>query len=245
MRITQRTGDVRLASEADVYTPSRTPWQRAPLLPSNVPPPPFAWLLWPFIIVALTGLTFSLGPAACSSTAAAQENDRYKSQLALELAVVAAHEGALYSLRDTALIYQVLEARASTDRSRLALLRAHSPRALGISPCAGGNCTWSVELLRAPSRPPASMDAAWWNAARADAWALVQRKALGLVYGVDNDRPCSRAPYTWGGAMDLEGAYDRRGLVPIGCEGTANDGFAFMPRSLRVLSADVAKGSNP
>lgn len=185
------------------------------------------------LVLTLTGLSLLLARAAFAAP-------DYRPQLALELAVVAAHEGALDNLRDTALLFQVLESRARTDRGRLALLRAHSPRALGIEPCNGGNCRWSVELLHAPSTTPSSVDAGYWRTVRAPQWTLVQRKALGLVYGTDSDRPCPVAPWSWGGAMDLSGAWLERRLVPLGCEGTLNDGFAFAPRT---LSAATARGT--
>lgn len=175
--------------------------------------------LWLALILALLGVTVCIGRAFA--------DDRVRQQLALELAVVAAHEGALDNLRDTALIWQVLESRRTTDRGRLELLRAHSPRALGLAPCAGGNCRWSVELLRNPHATPASVDAAYWQRVRAGTWALVMRTAQGLVYGVDTDRPCASAPFSWGYAGDVDSAWSKRRLVPLGCEGTLNDGFAF------------------
>ncbi len=188
------------------------------------------------IVVALTGLCGVFARAAYG-----QEHDR-RPELALSLAVVAAHEGALDNVRDTALIYQVVEYRARTSAGRLSFLRAHSPRALGIAPCSGGNCAWSVELLRAPSKTPSSVEPGYWANVRAPQWALIQRKALGLVYGVDDDRPCIGSPYSWGYAGDVESAYRERRLVPMGCAGVLNDGFAFAPRA---LSAAIAKGSNP
>jgi hypothetical protein len=239
MRTTQRTGYVRPSSEADVYTPSRTP-RRACSTPIARPP------LDTFVLVALA---FVLLPICILlartfiSTAEARSAD-LRDQLALELAVVAAHEGALDNLRDTALIYQVLEARAVSTAGRIALLRLHSGRALGRKPCEGGNCAWSVELLRNPHATPPSVDAAYWTRVRAGDWTLVMRKAQGLVYGIDDDRPCLGAPYSWGYAGDLKSAWLDRRLLPMGCAGTLNDGFALAPRSLRVLSADVAKGSS-
>lgn len=174
---------------------------------------------------------------ACLATAEIGQADArtYRSardQLALELAVVAAHEGALDNARDTALVWQVVEARALTTQSRLNFLRAHSPRALGRKTCSGGNCVWSRELLLAPEEPPASLSAAWWKATRAPAWEQLQRYALELVYGLELWRPCPAAPYSWGYAGDLQSAWLKRRLVPLGCEGVMNDGFRVAPAEL-------------
>ena len=59
---------------------------------------------WAFLSLALAWLCV----LACECKARAQRDER--EQLALELAVVAAHEGALANLAETALVYQVLEA---------------------------------------------------------------------------------------------------------------------------------------
>lgn len=188
--------------------------------------------IW-WLVFVLSGLL-----ALAARNAHAQDRfDKRLEQLALEVAVVAAHEGALDNLRDTALVWQVVEARARTTSGRLAFLRSHSGRALGLKPCNEGNCAWSTELLRAPSKTPESVDAGYWRAVRAPQWELVQRKALGLVYGTDADRPCPSAPYTWGGAMDIESAWLKRRLVPMGCHGTLNEGFRVAPKTLRAVAA--------
>jgi hypothetical protein len=172
------------------------------------------------------------------STASASTPRSQRDQLALELAVVAAHEGALDNPREAALIWQVVEARAETTQGRLMFLRAHSARALGRKTCSIGNCIWSRELLTDPEHAPASLSAAWWNAMRAPAWLALQRYAAELVYGIELWRPCPVAPYSWGYAGDLESAWRERRLVPIGCEGTMNDGFTVAPRE---LTAAIAK----
>jgi hypothetical protein len=180
-----------------------------------------------FFVIATVGLVLAL-----TRVASAKTFRRPKDQLALELAVVAAHEGALDNARDTALVWQVVEARALTTQARLSFLRAHSPRALGRKSCGVGNCLWSRELLEAPDVAPASLSSAWWNATRAVAWMEVRRYASELVYGIELWRPCPAAPYSWGYAGDLESAWIERRLVPLGCEGTLNEGFTVAPRSL-------------
>jgi hypothetical protein len=192
----------------------------------------------PTLIAILLAAAFLLFDAL---SARAQDSTvpRLRDRLALALAVVAAHEGALDNVNDTNLIWQVVEGRAKTIGGRLAFLRAHSPRALGIEPCNGGNCAWSVELLSAPDATPTSVDAGYWRKVRAEQWDLVRRRARGLVYGIDTERPCAGAVYSWGGSMDVQSAYRDRGLVPLGCEGVANDGFAPAPKT---ISADDACG---
>lgn len=177
--------------------------------------------------------------------------DDIKDRLALELAVVAAHEGAFMNLAETALIMQVLETRERSDLRRLALLRNHSPRALGLKPGEAGNTVWSVELLKAPNKPPASIEKVkpgWWQKARSLLWERVRRYALELVYGIELWRPCpGPGPYTWGFAGDWLGAI-ARGLRPMGCEGVDNDGFILFRRSVTpqhvvLVSAKDAAGS--
>jgi hypothetical protein len=174
-----------------------------------------------------------LSPHICAADASTYRNPR--DQLALELAVVAAHEGALDNTPDTALVWQVVESRASTTQGRINFLRAHSPRALGRKACNYGNCVWSQELLEAPDEPPASLSAAWWTATRAESWQVLRRYASELVYGIELWRPCPAAPYSWGYAGDLKSAWIERRLVPLGCEGTMNDGFRVAPPSLTAL----------
>jgi len=175
-----------------------------------------------------------------TSFASANKRDS-RDQLALEVAVVAAHEGALDNLEDTALVWQVVSSRADTTQGRLAFLRAHSPRALGIRECNGQNCRWSVELLNAPNAHPASVERGWWEKVRAPRWREILRYARGLVYGIEVAEPCSAAPYTWGGAMDVEGAYKDRNLIPLGCVGTLNEGFTHAPRVVSVKGSISAK----
>lgn len=176
---------------------------------------------------------------ACAVLARAQESsDALLEQLALEVAVVAAHEGAFTNLDDTDLIWQVVEHRASTTRARLAFLRSHSGRALGRKSARSINSVWSVELLNAPDAPPASLSAAWWRTARAEQWSLIRRRARGLVHGLRSERPCPVNPHSWGYAGDLDAALED-GLVPAGSVGTLNECFVFAPK---VLRAAIAKG---
>jgi hypothetical protein len=184
-----------------------------------------------------------------ASPAAAERRDPLD-QLALEVAVVAAHEGALDNREDTALVWQVVAHRANTTQGRIDFLRLHSPKALGREACTDQNCVWSVELLKNPDAHPASIDRKWWEKVREQSWRETLRYARGLVYGIDISQPCPGDPYTWGGAMDVEGAYKDRNLIPLGCVGVLNEGFTHAPRMVSVISARDAsrikqrRGSN-
>jgi hypothetical protein len=156
--------------------------------------------------------------------------------LGLNVAKVAANEGALVNRRETALIWQVARVNGK-KRGIDDFLRRHSRRVYGLKPCFGGNCMWSPHLTRSGVQP-AGLDL------RADIWALriapiwldVLRYADYLVAGLGTHReraddPCPLPPRTWGGPMDKVGAI-ARGLYPIGCVGACagpfcNDGYTF------------------
>jgi hypothetical protein len=141
------------------------------------------------------------------------------------LAIVAAHEGALSNARDTALVYQATLAHGSTDAQRLRWLRAHSPRALGLAPCARGNCLWSPNLTASDDAPAGlGMPAGWWERARAPQWRAVREYAQALVSERAKERPCREQPTTWGGAVDHARAL-RLGMRPCHCLGTSNEGW--------------------
>lgn len=187
---------------------------------------------------------FALSQSAVHASSNASRAPRQ--QLALEVAVVAAHEGAFDNQKDTALIWQVVETNGGdTVQKRLSFLRRHSPRALGEKPCVRkrpdvmANCEWSVPLLENPdASPPVFEDAEWWAVARAPAWKKIRAYAWRLVSGLETWRPCPTPPRSWGYAGDVDKALSR-GLVPIGCNEVMNDGFTFMPKS---LSAEIARG---
>lgn len=143
--------------------------------------------------------------------------------LELQVARVAWNE-AQGSVPDVRLIWQVTEARARTTAGRLEWLRRHSPRVAGRRPCRRGPCLWSPLLKPGPHLPAAFPG--WLPELHRGDWTATQRAAVALVRGVDRRRPCSGPipPITWGGPMDLAAALER-GLVPLGCRGTRNDGF--------------------
>jgi hypothetical protein len=151
--------------------------------------------------------------------------------LALAVAQVAAHEGALRNLRDVDLIWQCVEARGDTDAKRLRWLQKHSPRALGLKPPKLGDVNaWSSELGRNATLPAdvASGDPkrqSYWRFRVMPRWAEVLARAQHLASGGRYEKPCPSTPTTWGGPMDHEVAAEM-GLYPLGCQGTLNDGFA-------------------
>ena len=146
---------------------------------------------------------------------------------------MAANEGALWNLRDTALIWQVVENRGDDTKSRTRWLQKHSPRALGLKPCngAGRNCQWSRNL-RKEGTIPAGMAAGgdYWRYKLQPRWLEVLALAEQLVAGTTRDKPCPTPPDTWGGDMDWANAV-AHGLVPCGCEGTLNEGWAVVDYS--------------
>jgi hypothetical protein len=83
-----------------------------------------------------------------------------------------------------------------------------------------------MQLGRHLLQPPAlSIRADLWELRVMPVWEDTLRYADYLVRGGRYNRPCHVPPRTWGGPMDVRRAV-RRGLYPIGCAGTANDGFA-------------------
>ena len=163
-------------------------------------------------------------------------------RLARAVAVVAAHEGALKTLRDVDLIWQSAQFNGDTDAKRLAWLQMHSGRALGIKPCVGeSNCLWSgalahgARVVSAETIKLGKVDPGYWRTVTVPRFERVLARARELVSGAPYERPCPIEPRTWGGVgRDPLGADDREhaageGLFPIGCVGTLNDGFA--PRS--------------
>jgi hypothetical protein len=163
--------------------------------------------------------------------------------LALSLARVAAHEGALSNPRDLNLIWQVTRRWGTTSTERLRWLQAHSPRALGLKPSRPGNANAFTAELSKTATIPASVASgasrqklAYWQHKVMPKWQTLLGRARQLVGGAQYDEPCPIEPVTWGGPMDHEIAA-ANGRYPIGCEGTLNDGFA--PRAMLVAAGRV------
>ncbi len=166
--------------------------------------------------------------AVLNATASAQ--DAQPGDLALAIAMVAANEASLdASLEDVALIYQVARSHGLTDAQRLAWLRRHSSCILTDRPLSHAeewsNCPWT-RGLRDSDEQPAAWPRDWpvWRAYR-DRWRQLRAWARALVAGELAVRPCPETPWTWGGRIiDMRQAL-RRGLRPVGCVGTSNEGF--------------------
>ena len=171
------------------------------------------------------------GAAAGGATAASLRLD-------LAVAKVAANEASLARVRpdDVALIWQVTEGHGDTDAERLRWLTAHSSCVLTSRSLSAfeqrSNCRWSRGLT-ASGREPAGWSSTYpglaWGPYRGR-WAQVRELARRLVSGELDLRPCPETPDTWGGrVIDMEQAL-RRGLRPVGCVGTVNEGFVYASR---------------
>lgn len=148
-------------------------------------------------------------------------------RLALAVAKVAANEGVMIRSADVALVWQVTRSHGETDTERLSWLRAHSRRVLGdeCDPEAHANCMWTRNLRWGPWMPEGWTDRYPSGLWRPNGWMRVLRLALDLVEGRTYFEPCYRAPYTWGGRMDVRDAIKRKGLIPLSCSGSLNEGF--------------------
>lgn len=147
--------------------------------------------------------------------------------LALALAQVAAHEGALHNARDLDLIWQVVQNHGDSPQAQLRWLRAHSARALGLAPARDTDANaWSSELNHRGTIP-ASVAAGkgYWRVKVMPKWMELLTRAQSLVDGASYVKPCPIEPITWGGPMDHESAA-ADGRYPIGCVDVLNDGFA-------------------
>ena len=167
------------------------------------------------------GVSLALALFLWSAASSADPPRGVQAELGLAIAKVCANEAGFTSPADCDMIWQVVETHHSTGRRQLAWLRAHSRRVLGTRTCRG-NCVWSRNLTRHPQKPAGWPVTARW---RPDAWQTLLAQADALVAGQRDARPCSGEPVTWGGAMDRAGAI-RRGLIPLTCEGTRNQGYA-------------------
>lgn len=149
-------------------------------------------------------------------------------ELALAIAKVGVNEAGWGSPADIALIWQITEGRGRTDEARLAWLRRHSSCVLSNRPMteeeARGNCRWTHGLAASDEQPEGwPGDAIWQNYVRR--WRQIRRLATMLVDGRSDLRPCPETPQTWGGReLDMHQAL-RRGLRPVGCRETLNEGF--------------------
>jgi hypothetical protein len=192
-------------------------------------------LTWLHVVLAAMGL----GMIAWGNCTAHADDAQWDATLALTLAQVAANEGALWSPRDTALVWQVVEVNGGdSSASRLDFLRAHSPRVTGSKPCPDvGNCAWARQLATTALTMPAAVATgaavrdwpAYWRHELAPRWQTVLDIAWALVRGEDGLRPCVGRPRTWGSVDPMlpdERVAARNGLYRMRCKGVKNDGYA-------------------
>lgn len=168
-------------------------------------------------------------PATCHALEPADfDASNPEHALALDVARLCMNE-APGSPADCALIWQVVESRARSTADRHAWLRRHSPavtRQLSAQATARrpGNVAWTSQLDWADARPlawPVEWD---WDRGLVT-WRRTRLLVWGLMTGRVRRRPCTETPETWGGRhIDMPQAV-RRGLVPLDCEGTYNEGF--------------------
>lgn len=145
-------------------------------------------------------------------------------RLALAIAKVAVNEAGFDSPADVALIWQVVERHAPDER--LPFLKRHSPCVLRAEDPGRrrGNCEWTRNLRWSDAEPDGWPSGIPWER-YADRWARVRAFTRGLVNGSVRRRPCAEQPITWGSRrLDIQQALSR-GLEPLGCVGTLNEGF--------------------
>lgn len=185
------------------------------------------------LFVACLWAVLRWAPAGAQDSLSRAERD-----LSLAVAKVAANEASLARSRpaDVALIWQVTEAHGTDAAGRLGWLRSHSSCVLTDRPLSDyerrSNCVWTRGLddsRRAPEGWAEAYPHLSWSRF-AGRWAQVRTVARLLVSGRRTERPCPRTPDTWGGReLDMEQAL-RRGLRPVGCVGTVNEGFVYGQR---------------
>jgi hypothetical protein len=178
-------------------------------------------VLIPLVILAL------LWP--CDPVTAAPRRERQeRSELALWVARVSANEGALKNRRQAALVWQTTRNAAPTTAKRADWLSRHSPRVHGLRACGAGNCRWTPELQRSEEQPLSlGLPLDQWMLRVLPIWHDTLAYVDWLVQGDRRtEDPCPITPRTWGCELDRPRALSR-GLYPIGCYGTSDDGYAY------------------
>lgn len=150
--------------------------------------------------------------------------------LAADLARVNMNES-LGNEADLAMIWQIVQARGTTNRDRRSWLRAHSPCVTGrLSEQEAlrrpGNCRWTRNLQVAQREPPDGFTASpgYWSARILPVWRANLRAALEYVLGDRQLIVCPETPETWDGPTWREQA-EARGWRALDCKGTRNIGY--------------------
>jgi hypothetical protein len=173
---------------------------------------------------------FAITLLAVCSNALAESNALTKSQLklALHLAKVSAHEGAIVNPRDIDLVWQVTQNNGETVDRQIKFLEQHSGRAIGTKEPRDGDANkWSREMTYALTVPAsiASANTGYWKAVTIPRFSKLLDRAKYLVAGGSYDKPCHIEPKTWGSVLLDSARAAKDGRFPIGCIGTINDGF--------------------
>jgi hypothetical protein len=179
------------------------------------------WAVWVWVLASLP-----CDPVPVVAALRSEHTERR--ELALWVARVSANEGALKNRREAALVWQTTRNAAPTTLKRAGWLSRHSPRVHGSRPCPHGNCRWTPELQRGEEQPP-SLILPWdqWLLRVLPLWHDTLAYVDWLVQGdLSSEDPCPVTPRTWGCERDRPRALSR-GLYPIGCYGTVDDGFAY------------------
>lgn len=151
-------------------------------------------------------------------------------ELALALAKVIVNEAGWESRPDAYLIWQTVRGSGQTAEARLAWLREHSSCVLGTEPLTGrrargfGNCHWTRNLTDSDAEPAGWPAGLPWDR-HVPLWRRIRAFSRHLVR-VRAPQVCSERPHTWGGRMDEERALER-GMRPLGCTGTVNEGYRY------------------
>jgi len=198
------------------------------------PTPTLAPIGW---LITVLALVFFAGIPQGSATTDAREG------LKLALAKVCVNEAGFSSMADCALIHDASGSTGQSSQTRLNWLNRHSRRVLGDRECGNRrNCQWTRNLTWADTMPEGWDTANEWHPRH---WAQVRRWAHGLVYGTITLHPCPNTPQTWGGRMDHERAVNR-GLEPLGCVGTLNEGYRYDSAEPRpAVAAPASSGETP
>jgi hypothetical protein len=188
-----------------------------------------------------------------TSTSAAQdlpamsEIDR---ELALSIAKVTMNEASFAAApEDLYLIAQVVMGWADTNAGRLERFRRHSSCVLTDRPLTEfeqhSNCRWSRHLswnLEEPENWPPPIE---WAGRHQRIWLRMLQLSARIVLGASFPHPCSTTPTTWGGRVIDHDQALRRGLLPLGCTGTANEGYILPRRILPLAVRQPKKNSAP
>lgn len=182
--------------------------------------------LHPGAPLGIAALFFALGLASQCGEPPRAAASPATAALAEAVAALTVNEAGVDAEADARLILQCAETRAETTWGRVRWLHAHSRRVLG-SMCDGvGQCEWTRHLRAGITRPPPDFPAGMSWLRFLPQWRELLASVEAMIATGDWERPCPEPPWTWG-AEDLDGDIARaRGLRPLGCVGTRNEGWA-------------------